>query len=128
MKKFRITINGNTYDVDVEELVSSAAAPASVSPAAQAPVAVPPPVVSPAPTPAAPVAAGSVAVKAPLPGTILKIFVNVGDVVKTGDNLCILEAMKMENEIKAASDGTVAAVHVSPGVSVSTDDLLISLS
>lgn len=118
MKKFRITLNGKTYDVDVEELPASAPA-APAAPVASAP--------EPAPAPAA-APVGSVTVKAPLPGTILKINVAVGDRVKKGDTLCILEAMKMENEIKAAEDGTVAGIHVSQGASVSTDDLLISLS
>ena len=63
-----------------------------------------------------------------MPGNILKVNVKVGDTVKKGDNLCVLEAMKMENEILAPQDGTVSAVSVSSGASVSTGDLLVALS
>ena len=62
-----------------------------------------------------------------MPGTILKINVKAGDAVKRGDVLCVLEAMKMENDIKAANDGVVSAVHVSQGASVNTGDALVSL-
>ena len=62
-----------------------------------------------------------------MPGTILKINVKAGDSVKRGDVLCVLEAMKMENDIKAANDGVVSAVHVSQGASVNTGDALVSL-
>ena len=123
MKTYNITVNGVTYVVDVEE-VSASAAPA----AAPAPVAAP---VAPKAAPVAPKAAGkagAVAVKAPMPGNIMKVNVKVGDAVKKGDVLCILEAMKMENEIFAPADGTVASVEVAQGATVATDAVLVTLN
>ena len=117
MKKFNITVNGTTYQVEVEEVGATApAAPAA-------------PAVSAAPAPA-PVAApaGAESVTAPMPGNILKINVKTGDTVKAGDVLCVLEAMKMENDIKAGHDATVAAVHVNVGATVDTGAVLFSLS
>jgi biotin carboxyl carrier protein len=74
------------------------------------------------------VAAGSAsAVKSPLPGTIMSFRVNVGDTVNAGDTVCVLEAMKMENDICAPEDGTVASVNVQKGASVNTDDVLVTL-
>ena len=96
MKYYNITVNGVAYSVSVEETAAGAA------PVAAAPVA----------APAAPAgAAGAVAVKAPMPGNILDVKVKAGDSVKAGDVLAILEAMKMENEIVAPQDGTVASVN-----------------
>ena len=74
------------------------------------------------------IAAGSVAVNAPMPGTILDVKANPGAAVKAGDVLVILEAMKMENEIVAPQDGTVAAVNVKKGDSVNSGDVLVSLN
>ncbi|HOZ72723.1 MAG TPA: biotin/lipoyl-binding protein, partial [Spirochaetales bacterium] len=95
VKKYKVTVNGQSYDVGVEELGASAsyAAPVAQAPAAAAPVA---PV--PAAAPAAPAPAGATTVKAPMPGTVLSIKVAAGQAVKRGDVLLILEAMKMENE------------------------------
>lgn len=125
MKTYNITVNGVTYVVDVEEVGASAtAAPVAAPAAAPAPAA-------PKATPAAPKAAGkagSVAVKAPMPGNIMKVNVKVGDAVKKGDVLCILEAMKMENEIFAPADGTVASVEVAQGATVATDAVLVTLN
>ena len=136
MKEYKYKINGNLYNVvigDIEENIAHVdvngthytvemekkpkAAPA------------PKPVVRPAAKPAAaPAAAAPVAkpaaggaksgVKSPLPGVILDIKVNVGDEVKKGQTLIILEAMKMENSINADKDGKVAAINVSKGESV----------
>ena len=64
-------------------------------------------------------------VKAPMPGTILKVNVQNGGLVKKGDVLVVLEAMKMENDIQAPADGTVSAVHVTAGTSVDTDEMCI---
>ena len=122
MKNYRITVNGVAYDVAVEEL-GAGAVPAA-APVAAAPVAA-------APAPAAPVAsgaAGSVKIESPMPGKILAIKANAGQAVKKGDVVMILEAMKMENEITAPEDGTVASINVAVGDSVESGDTLASLN
>ena len=109
-----VTVNGTPYTVELEE---APAAPVQATPvqAAQAQTA---PVSAPA-APAAPAASGAgKAVTAPLPGVIIAIKVNVGDVVKAGQEVAVLEAMKMENSIEATHDGTVTAINVSKGDSV----------
>lgn len=118
MKTYTITVNGNVYEVTVEEgAQTSAAAPVKK------------PVAAPAAKPvAAAGAAGAVKVNAPMPGKILKVAVSAGAAVKKGDLLIVLEAMKMENEIVAPSDGTVAGVNVSVGDSVEAGALLASLN
>lgn len=118
MKNLKITVNGVVYDVQVEEADGSAPAAAPAAPKATAPA---------APKAASKAVEGE-AVKAPMPGTIINVPVKVGQAVKTGDVLVVLEAMKMENEIKAAHDATVAAVAVSKGESVDTGALLITLN
>ena len=123
MKNYRVTVNGVAYDVVVEELGATSA---PVAPVAPAPVAAPTPVAAPAAKPAAP--AGANAIKAPMPGNIIKVNVKAGDSVKKGDVLCVLEAMKMENDIMAPADGTVASVSVTAGQSVQTDAVLVSLN
>ena len=130
IKTYNIKINGKQYSVEVEEVSSSGVAVSSPVQTAE-----PAPVVQPSSQPAsqpasepvkAPVAAGANAVKAPVPGTILKVNCKAGDTIKKGDVLCVLEAMKMENDIKASEDGTVSAVHVTQGASVNTGDALVS--
>lgn len=124
MKRFNVTVNGVSYDVTVEEITSDA----TVSAPASAPVA---PKAVPAAPKAAPVqngTAGAIKVKAPMPGTIMKVNVSVGDTVKKGDVLCVLEAMKMENDISAPSDGTVASVSVQKGASVQSEEVIITLN
>lgn len=131
MKKFLIKVNGNQYEVEVEEVRDGSVATEVAS--APAPKAAPSPAAAPAPAPAAApkkdnaVPAGAATIKAPMPGTILGVKVNTGDVVKKGQVLLILEAMKMENEIVAPNDGTVASVNVSKGTSVNAGDVLLSL-
>jgi biotin carboxyl carrier protein len=118
MRKYNVTVNGVTYEVLVEEVSAAGAV-------APAPVAAP----AAAPAPAAPAAVGAgEAVKAPMPGTIMKINVAVGDKVKKGDIVCVLEAMKMENEIFAPVDGTVTSLPVSKGASVQTDEVLATIA
>ena len=124
MKTYNITVNGVTYVVDVEEVGASAPA-AAPAPAAAAPKAAP---VAPKAAPAPKAAIGGTAVKAPMPGNIMKINVKVGDAVKKGDVLIVLEAMKMENDICAPADGTVASVAVSQGATVETDAVLVTLN
>lgn len=125
MKNYRVTVNGVAYDVVVEE-VAAGAAPAPVATPA-APVAAPAPKAAPA-APKASGNAGAIAVKAPMPGNVIKINVKVGDAVKKGQALCILEAMKMENDIPAPQDGTVASIEVAQGASVATDAVLVTLN
>lgn len=127
MKYYNISVNGVAYSVSVEE---TAAGAAPVAPAAApAPKAAPAPAAAAAPAaPAAPAAAGAVEVKAPMPGTILDVKVQAGQSVKKGDVLVILEAMKMENEICAPSDGKITGVNVRKGDSVETQALLCTIA
>ena len=125
MKRYSITVNGNVYDVVVEEADASGV---TVAPVASAPVAAPAPVAKPAAKPAAPAAAGATTVTAPMPGTILDVKVAVGQSVKKGDVICVLEAMKMENDIPAPADGVIASINVQKGASVAANDILASLN
>ena len=120
MKHYTITVNGTPYNVTVEETAAGAA---------PAPVAAPAPKAAPAPAPkaAAPAAAGSVAVNAPMPGTILSVNIAVGDSVKRGQVLMILEAMKMENEIMCPRDGRVTAIQTSKGAAVESGTPLCTI-
>ena len=111
MKKFHITVNGNAYEVEVEEIgAAPAAAPAAAAPAA----------------PAAP--AGGTVITCPMPGTIIDIKVAAGQAVAEGQVLVIFEAMKMENEIVAPFAGTVASINVNKGDSVDSGSVLLSLN
>ena len=119
MKNYTITVNGVAYDVTVEEGgAGSVAAPAA------APVAKP----AAAPAPAAAAAAGGIEVKASVPGKVFKVEASVGQAVKAGDSIVILEAMKMEIPVVAPEDGTVASINVSVGDAVESGDLLASLN
>ena len=97
---YNVTVNGKVYSVTVEK--TGAAAPAAV-------------------------AAGETAVNSPMPGNIFKVECSVGQSVKAGDVLIVLEAMKMEIEVSAPVDGTVKSVAVNVGGTVNTDDLLVTL-
>ena len=125
--KYKVTLNGRTYEVEVEAGKAmlldeyEAIAPAAPAAPAAAPVAA-----APAAAPAAPAVTGAgEAVTAPMPGNILKVNVNVGDAVKEGQCLVVLEAMKMENEIMAPKNGTVTQVVVSKGSTVDTGAPLV---
>ncbi len=119
MSKYRIKLNGKEYEMEVELVDGSA--PVAKAPAAK-------PVAAPAPAKkAAPVAAAEGAVISPMPGTILKVNVKVGDAVKAGDSVVILEAMKMENDITAPKDGVVKALYVEAGQTVAKDDALFEV-
>lgn len=120
MKKFNVTVNGTVYEVEVNEV--GGAAPVAAAPKAAAPA----PKAAPAAA-AAPVPAGAETVKCPMPGKILSVAVTAGQAVKKGDLLCILEAMKMQNEIYAPHDATVAEVRVAANQTVATGDALVVL-
>ncbi|MDD5915435.1 MAG: biotin/lipoyl-binding protein [Bacteroidales bacterium] len=111
-----VTVNGTSYTVEME---NAPAAPAPAAPAAPAPVQA---ASSPAPAaqaaPAAKPAGAGKAVTSPLPGVIIEVSVKEGQAVKAGQKVAVIEAMKMENEIQAETDGTVTAVLVSKGDSV----------
>ena len=137
MRKFNISVNGKSYEVEVEEIGGAPSAqPAPAAPKAAAtpspaPAAAPTPAPKAAPAPAASAGsapANATKISAPMPGTIVDIVVSQGQSVKKGDVLCILEAMKMENEIMAPSDGTVVGIYTQKGASVNSGDLLVALS
>lgn len=130
MKKYNITVNGTTYEVVVEEVDGAASAPAYTAPVAAAPVAAPAaaPKAAPSAPKAAPAAAGGTKVTSPMPGTILAVKVTAGQAVKKGDVICVLEAMKMENDIPAPCDGVIASVNTQKGASVNAGDILASLN
>ena len=114
-KTYIVTVNGVSYEVVVEEGASGASAPVAAAPAA-APAA-----------PAAKPVAGGTKVTSPLPGTLLRIIAKNGTSVKKGDLLCIVEAMKMENEIFAPADGVVNTV-ASEGASLNSGDVIMTIA
>ena len=116
--KYKVTLNGKTYEIEVEADKAMCVAEYEAYAPAAAPVA--------APVAAAPVAGE--AVTAPMPGNILKVAVSVGQTVKEGDLLVVLEAMKMENEIMAPCDGVVSAVPVTKGSTVDTGATMVVLN
>ena len=122
--KYKVTLNGRTYEVEVEAGKAMCVAEYEAYAPAAAPVAAP---VAAAPVAAAPGVAvtGGDNVTAPMPGNILKVNVSVGQTVKEGDVLVVLEAMKMENEIMAPCSGVVTAVPVAKGSTVDTGAVLV---
>lgn len=132
MKKFKVTVNGKSYEVDVEEL--GTAAPAAPVTPAPAPVAATSPAPTPAPAasaassatqaaPKGPIPDSAVVVKAPMPGKISAIKQENGSVTR-GSVILVLEAMKMQNDIPAPQDGTLTEVRVAVGDNVKTGDVL----
>ena len=120
MKRYNITVNGNAYDVTVEEADGSApvAAPVATPKAAPAPKKA-----------AAPAGAeGGVKIEAPMPGTIVAVKANVGDKVSNGTVIAVLEAMKMENDVVAPCDGTIASINVTKGESVNTGSIIATIN
>ncbi len=134
--KYVVTLNGKNYEVEVTETdaivtgITEVPVMVAAAPVAAAPVAAPAeaPKAEEAPAapaaPAAPTASGT-QVKAPMPGSILAVKASVGQAVKAGDVLVVLEAMKMENDITAPCDGTVKEIVVTKGTTVNTDDVLV---
>ena len=112
MKSYTITVNGNVYDVTVEEngaaTPAAAAAPRKAAPAPKAPAA----------APKAAGAAGGIKVEAGAAGKVFKVEASVGQKVSKGDTVIILEAMKMEIPVVAPEDGTVASIDVAVGDAV----------
>ena len=108
MKKYKVNVNGTAYEVEIEEMTG---APAAAAPAAPAPAA----------------SGAGESITSPMPGNILAVNVAVGDMVKKGQVLMILEAMKMENEIMAPHDGKVTAVAVTKGAAVESGALLCTI-
>nr|WP_231040364.1 biotin/lipoyl-containing protein [Pectinatus frisingensis] len=125
VKKFNITVNGASYEVEVEEVKNTAASAPKAVAAPAAPAAAPAPKAA-APAPAA-APAGGTTIAAPMPGKIVKVMASVGQTVKAGDVVLILEAMKMQNEITAPSAGTVKAVNVESGQSVKVGEPMVVL-
>ena len=125
MKNYTITVNGNVYDVVVEEGASTGApaavkAPAAPKAAPKAPVA--------AAAPAASGAAGSVRIEAGAAGKVFKVEAKVGQAVKRGDAVVILEAMKMEIPVVAPQDGTIASINANVGDPVEAGALLATMN
>ena len=115
MKKYRVNVNGTNYEVELEDITGVAVS---------APAATPPATAAPAPA-AVNVPATGEPINAPMPGNILNVNVSVGQAVKDGDVLVVLEAMKLENEIYAPRDGIIQAVGVQKGDTVNAGDMLV---
>ncbi len=113
MKKYRVKVNGKVYEVEleaVEEVSGTIEAPKASAPVASAPV-----------------SGGKATIVAPIGGKVLDIKVNVGDSVKKGQVVCIIEAMKLENEVVSNADGVVTAIKATKGATVANKDELIIL-
>ena len=135
MKSYTITVNGNVYDVTVEERVGGVApvavpvaSVAPVAPVAATPVAAPVAPTAPAPAPQPAGTAGSIEVKAGAAGKVFKLEASVGQSVKKGDAVLIIEAMKMEIPVVAPEDGTVASINVAVGDPIDAGTVLATLN
>lgn len=120
MKNYTITVNGNVYDVTVEEKGAGSAPVAQAAPVAA-------PKAAPAPAPKA-AGAGSIQVKAGAAGKVFSIDASVGQVVKSGDTIVTVEAMKMEIPVVAPEDGTVASIDVAVGDAIESGAVLATLN
>ena len=133
LRGFNVFVDGQYYQVEVEctsgaPVISGISVSPVAAPAAARGTGVSP-VVAAAPRPAAPaaetLAAGDVPLRAPMPGMIISYAVKVGDAVKTGDLICVLEAMKMQNSLPAPAAGQVKAINFEPGASVAKDAVIL---
>jgi biotin carboxyl carrier protein len=132
----RVQVNGQTYEVEVDRAGAPGTARPAVIPPPVAQPSAPPVMAAPAPAPvpatAAPPAprpaAGALVLKAPMPGTIISVLAKVGDPVARGQDLCVLEAMKMQNSLKASQPGVVKAIHIAPGQKVGAGAVLIEFN
>jgi glutaconyl-CoA/methylmalonyl-CoA decarboxylase subunit gamma len=127
----KVDIDGSEYHVKLKELgrkMGALPTIESVKPVTPAGSVSAAPTQSKAAKPAAPAGADEENVKAPLPGLILEVKVNVGDKVKSGQNLLVMEAMKMENLVQAPHDGRIDKIFVNKGDSVAEGDLLTQIS
>ena len=124
MKNYTITVNGNVYDVTVEEGASTGAVAAPVKKAAPKAA----PAAAPAAAPKASGAAGSIRVEAGAAGKVFKLDTKVGDTVKKGDAVITIEAMKMEIPVVAPQDGTVVSIEVNVGDAIEAGALLATLN
>ena len=124
MKNYTITVNGNVYDVTVEEGTSTGAPAAAKAPAAPKAA----PKAAPAAAPKASGGAGSIKIEAGAAGKVFKIEKKVGDAVKKGDAVVVVEAMKMEIPVVAPEDGTVASIDVAVGDAVEAGAVLATLN
>ena len=113
MKIYKVKVNGKVYEVELETVSESAAH-----------ISAPAPQAAPVQQPAAPASAGDQEFKAPMAGTILEVKVSVGQTVKVGDVICILEAMKLENEVVADHAGVVKSIAVSKGANVQNGQVI----
>lgn len=135
MKKYKVTVDGQSFTVLVEELPPHENSPTEtrvtrtgLTAPAKADPEPPPSKKAPKPQNRPQKNTAAVNVESPMPGSIVDISVKQGDLIKEGDVLLVLEAMKMENEITAPRSGTVRAVHVKVGDNVDSGDLLVEIS
>ena len=133
LKKYKISVDGKSYEVEVEDVASGASsnvrtAPAAAPAAASAPETAAAPQVSATKPVSAPTDIKGEILRAPMPGTILSVAASVGQAVKRGDILLVLEAMKMENEIVAHIDGTISGIYVQKGSTVNAGDTLVAFA
>jgi len=117
----QIEVNGSTFSVELEKEIKASKTPTLVRSA------VPQPTRKEQKIPKAFVKTSNLAVKSPLPGVVIKVFAKVGDTVKMGDKLLMLEAMKMENVVLAEKDGVIASLAVSDGQNVMQGDVLMEI-
>lgn len=128
MKNYTITVNGTSYDVTVEEAGAAVSAPAAPKAAAPAPAPAPKAAPAPAAAPVKAASAGGVKIEAGAAGKVFKIEAKVGDAVRAGDPVVIIEAMKMEIPMVAPNDGTVASIDCAVGDGVEAGDVLATLN